>query len=460
MKDLTKGNIYKTFFLFGLPLVLSGLLTQTYSVIDTAIAGRFLGEHALAAMGAVGPLNTFVNSVFWGYGVGFSVYLGGLFSAKKYDKIRESVYSNVVIMLAVCIMISLLSIVFHKPIFRLLKVDESLWDVAFAYFSIIMAGKLFLILNSAGVYIMNAFGISGFPFIMSVLSAVLNISGNVLSITVLKWGIKGIALSTVFAAVAVDICYVFKFQKCLKEMGAEKQGKIFSFYPIKKSLPYALPNMLQQGVMYFFSLGISPLVNGLGPSGSASYSVVSQVYSINTAVYHNSARCISCYAAQCVGKKEYGKIKKGILTGLIQNVAFTTPFILACVFFAEPICNIFLKADADLLTKEYAYMFAREYVPFLYIDLLCNLFHGLYRGTKATAALFSTTCLGAVSRFAYSFALMPSMQMRGFYLAWVLSWVTETVYTLIIYARGRWNPAWQELRGEKLRRQEQIGTRK
>jgi len=218
--------------------------------------------------------------------------------------------------------------------------------------------------------------------------------------------------------------------------------------------------MLQQGVMYFFSLGISPLVNGLGPSGSASYSVVSQVYSINTAVYHNSARCISCYAAQCVGKKEYGKIKKGILTGLIQNVAFTTPFILACVFFAEPICNIFLKADADLLTKEYAYMFAREYVPFLYIDLLCNLFHGLYRGTKATAALFSTTCLGAVSRFAYSFALMPSMQMRGFYLAWVLSWVTETVYTLIIYARGRWNPAWQELRGEKLRRQEQIGARK
>ena len=53
MKDLTKGNIYKTFFFFGLPLVLSGLLTQTYSVIDTAIAGHFLGEKALAAMGAI-----------------------------------------------------------------------------------------------------------------------------------------------------------------------------------------------------------------------------------------------------------------------------------------------------------------------------------------------------------------------------------------------------------------------
>ena len=65
MKDLTKGNMYKTFFLFGLPLVLSGLLSQMYSTIDTAIAGRFLGETGLASIGATAPLITFISSLFW-----------------------------------------------------------------------------------------------------------------------------------------------------------------------------------------------------------------------------------------------------------------------------------------------------------------------------------------------------------------------------------------------------------
>ena len=86
MKDLTKGNIYKTFFLFGFPLVLAGVLSQTYHVFDTVIAGKFLGEQALAAMGATTPLLNFICSFLWGYCTGFSIYVAQLFSAKKYEK--------------------------------------------------------------------------------------------------------------------------------------------------------------------------------------------------------------------------------------------------------------------------------------------------------------------------------------------------------------------------------------
>jgi Na+-driven multidrug efflux pump len=70
VKDLTRGNIYKTFFLFGLPLALSGLLTQSFHIVDTMIAGKFLGDIGLAAMGAVAPFITFCSSVFWGFGAG------------------------------------------------------------------------------------------------------------------------------------------------------------------------------------------------------------------------------------------------------------------------------------------------------------------------------------------------------------------------------------------------------
>lgn len=438
MKDLTKGNIYKTFFLFGLPLVLSGLLSQTYSIIDTAIAGKFLGETALAAIGATSPLITFISSVFWGYGVGFSVYVARLYSSKQYEKIKSAVYSTYLLMFIVCAACCAIMLVFHQPLFNLLQIEQSLQDDALEYFFFYILGLFPIILTSNGVYIMNSFGIGSYPFFMSIISAVLNIGGNILAVFV-GLGVKGIAISSVFSALVVDVFYVRKFFRCLKEMGVSKRAPIGPEY-IKNSIPFALPNMFQQMVMYFASLGLSPMVNGIGTYASASYSVINQVFNIIASVYQNSSRSLSNYAAQCVGQKKHDQVKKGVWVGLLQGVAFTTPFIVLCAVFHQPVCDLFLKAGAHALTREYAYTFTSAVVPFMYINLVCNLFHGLFRGLKSTGLLFSSTLLGALSRLLFSCLLIPSMGMNGFFLGWVLSWVAEAVFVLIVFFFGRWLP--------------------
>lgn len=437
MKDLTKGNIYKTFFLFGLPLVLSGLLSQTYHVIDTAIAGQFIGETALAAMGATGPLISFLSSLIWGYGVGFSIYIARLYSSGKHENITSTVYTTVFLLFVFCAFIAFFSILFHDQLFDILQIKQELRADAYEYFFFYILGLFFILFPAFGLYIMNSFGIGSFPFFMSLVSAVLNITGNILSVTVLGWGIKGLAISTVFSAGVVSVCYVFKFFSCLKEMGVSKKGKL-GFAYLRNSLPFSLPNMFQQGVMYFASLGISPLVNAIGVSAAASYSVVSQVMNINTSVYQNSARTVSNYTAQCVGSNQHEKINKGVLVGLLQGIAFVLPFVLVCSIFHKPVCDIFIKADADALTREYSYLFASTYLPFIFINLVCNLFHGLFRGVKASGHLFVTTFVGAFSRLIYSWLLIPSMGMSGFFLGWVLSWVTEAVLCVVLFFLGGW----------------------
>ena len=443
MKDLSQGNIYKTFFLFGLPLVLSGVLSQTYHIVDTSIAGKFFGETGLAAIGATAPLITFISSLFWGYGVGFGSYIGRLFGAGEYGKIKSAIYSTYSFMCFICLLMSASLIAFHEPIFDFLKIEESLRGAAFEYFLFYILGLPIIVLSFNGVYMMNAFGIGGYPFFMSMISAVLNIVGNIFTITVLGWGLKGLSISTVFAAFIVDIGYFIKLRKCFREMGANEKPKI-ALSALRESLPFALPNMAQQMVMYFSSFLISPLVNGIGPSASASYSVVSRIYDLNASVYQNSARAIANYSSQCVGHKKYAAIKKGVFVGLLQGIAFVTPFILVCCIFPEPICSLFLKADADTQTISYSYAFARYYLPFIYINLVCNLFHGLYRGVKATGHLFLTTLLGAFSRFIFSAALIPSLGMHGFYIGWVLSWVAEAIVCVLLFLWGKWNPARKE----------------
>ncbi len=440
MKDLTEGNIYKTFFLFGFPLVLSGLLSQMYSVIDTMIAGKLLGDVGLAAIGATAPLISFLSSAFWGFSSGLSMYIARLFGTKEYAKLKSTFFVAYAVMGAVCLILCVTMMLFYKPIFALLQIDESLYTAAREYFLFYMAGLLPIVFTNNMVHTMNALGISSFPLFMSMVSMVLNIGGNLLCVLVFKWGIKGLAIASVASACVVDVCYLLKLHSYFREMGVAKERVDFKLRYMQASLSYVLPTSAQQMVMYLASLCVSPLVNGIGASASASYSVVTRVYDINAGVYQNSARAVSNYTAQCMGKNKSDRIKKGVFAGLLQGIAFVTPFVFGCCIFCRPVCSLFFQENADPLTKEYAYLFARKYLPFIYLNLVCNLFHGVYRGTKAMGHLFATTLTGAIARLVFSYWFIEKMGMDGFYLGWVLSWSTEAAFSFGLYKFGRWLP--------------------
>ncbi len=440
MKDLTKGNIYKTFFTFGIPLVLSGLLGQLYTIVDTVIAGKIIGEHALAAIGATGPCITFIQSIFWGFGVGFSVYIARLYGAGEYKKIKNAVYSGALFIMAINLTICVILILTPNLLMKILNVDESLYEDAILYFTIYMAGDFLIIMTYFGLYIMTSLGIGSFPFFMSLLTTVVNIGLNLLTVLVFDWGVAGLAAATVISALSVTICYFFKFRKCLKEMGVHREKFRFSFATIKESFSYSIPNMLQQSVMYLSNFLISPLVNGINPYAPAAYTVVNSVYNLCATVFFNSNRTISNYAAQCVGHGEYSKIKKGIIPALVQNVLLVTPLLLACVIFNEEVCNVFLKADATAFTREYSYAFTRNFLPFIYFLIICNLFHGLFRGVKATGHLFTTTLFSSLVKYVASLILIPHYGIYGFFIGWAISWILESILCVALYFIGKWNP--------------------
>ena len=153
MKNLTTGNIYKTFILFAIPLVLAGLLSQAYNMIDTIIAGKFLGSEGLAAIGATSAFISMVSSIFWGYITGFSVYDATLFGAGEYKKLKGSVYSNLILLIIVMIIISITVTAFKDFIFERLKIDQAIRVPTGVYFSIYIGGLTLIILNHFGTKI-------------------------------------------------------------------------------------------------------------------------------------------------------------------------------------------------------------------------------------------------------------------------------------------------------------------
>ena len=440
MKDLTQGNIYKNFFLFGMPAVLAGLLSQSHAIINTAMAGQYLGEAGLAASGAIEPLSTVVSSFFWGYGTGFSIYIARLFALKEYSRIKSAVYSTFTLMLVLSILIGGALLLFQKPIFTLLKVPAEVAEESFKAYIVHQIGLFFLVTNATWVAVLNSFGIGSFPLVTSIVSAVVNIALNVCCLTVWHTGVWGLTLSSVISCAAVFLCYFLKFQSCMKELGVQKEKAKLSLSLVRNSLPYALPTCFQQAAMYFCGLLIAPLCNGLGKEALASRTVANQLYSLCSTVYQNSTKACTNYIAQSSGKGAYNNISKGLRVGFLQSAAIVTPFVLACAIFYKPVCSLFLNANSSSITREFSYEFARFWLPLVYFNVVNNLFHGLFRATKATVHLFSSTMFGSLIRALFTFLFIPLMEMRGFFFGWVLSWVAECIIVLILYFVGKWKP--------------------
>lgn len=438
MKDLTEGNIYKTFLIFAIPLILAGFLSQAYSIIDTVIAGRILSYDGLAAIGSTSAFIQFFSSIFWGYGVGFSIYIARLFGAKEYKKLKTAVYVNYTLTMLAILLLSIIAVIFQNQIFDMLSVDPSIRKDTAIYFSIYMLGAVFLLMNSNGVYLMNSLGSGAYPLLMSIVSTVLHIFGNLFAVKCLGMGVGGIAVSTVLSAAVVDVLYFTEIKKCFKKMGVDTYKIKFEIKSLKSSLKYSLPAMLQQMLMYLASVIVSPMVNAIGSSASAAYVICLKVYDINATVYQNSAKTVSSYEAQSLGAGKYENIKKGLHVGFLQGIVFVTPLLLCSVLFARGFCSVFLPKGSTGTGLDMAVTFAKYFLPFILFNLVNNLFHSFYRGIAAMKFLVAATLIGSVSRIIATYFAVKYFAMNGVYLGWVISWITECMFSLGIYFTGAW----------------------
>ena len=438
MKDLTKGNIYKTFLLFAIPMVLSSMLSQAYSTINTIMAGKLLGDGALAATGAVTPFSTFLNSAIWGYGMGVGIYVSHLFGAKDYRGIKHTVISNFSLVTIVLLAITVLTLIFRFEIYDLLNVDPAILEDSDRYFIIITLGRTFVLFAANCVYVFHAIGDSAFPLFVSTLSALLNIGIGAASILLFGLGVEGLALGTGLAAVVSTVIYIFKLRSVFRQMHVQDEKVPFRFGMIRKTCRYALTTMSQQAVMYFGTMFLSPMINGIGSAASASYTVANRIYDINAAIYINSSKTVGSYTAQCYGAKKYHLIKKGMKVGVLQSLVLVMPVLLSCSLFARPVSSLFFAADADATAVNYTIVFLRYFLPFLAINVFANLFHNFFRGMGKMRALFITTLAGTVARVIVSGLLIGPYGVYGYYAGWVFAWVFDAAVGAGIYFFGNW----------------------
>lgn len=438
MKDLTKGNIYKTFILFAIPMILANFLSQAYSTINVIMAGKLLGDGALGATGALSPFNTFINSIFWGYGMGLGIYVSHLFGAKDFVKIKSVIFSNFSLLSGILLVLSAVFLIFRYQIYAIFKVDPLILAECDRYFIIITLGRVFILFVANCVPVFNAIGDSAFPLYLSFLSATLNIAVGALAITVFGMGVEGLALGTVVAAIIITVIYLIKLSSVFKKMNVHSVKTPFTFSTIRETGGLAVSTMIQQSIMYFAGLLLSPMINGISGAASASYTVTLRIHDINASIYINSSKTVGSYTAQCYGAKKYHLIKKGLRVGILQSLLLVCPFILGCSLFATNVVALFYESNADPVAVGYTVTFLQYCLPFLVINVFANLFHNFFRGIGKMRLLLATTVTGSIARIIISALLIGPLGIYGYYVGWVLYWFVDAAVGAGLYFFGSW----------------------
>ena len=199
MKDLTIGSPAKVLWKFTVPMFLSVVFQQMYSIADSAIAGQFAGEDALAAIGASYPITMIFMAVAVGVNVGCAVVISQYFGAKIYPKVKTSSTTTLIASTAAALVLTVFGIIFCRPLLSMVNTPEDIFTDSAVYLRIYTLGLVFLFVYNVCTGIFTALGDSKTPLMFLIGSSVGNVLLDLLFVAVFKWGVAGAAWATFIA---------------------------------------------------------------------------------------------------------------------------------------------------------------------------------------------------------------------------------------------------------------------
>lgn len=339
----------KSLFFFALPMILGNLFQQFYTTVDSIIVGQFVGEDALAAIGASYSLTTVFIMIAIGGGLGASVITSQYLGANLLKKMKTSIYTALFSFLAVSVVLGLIGLCFSKVILQGLNTPDNILSDALLYLRIYFLGLPFLFMYNILSSIFNALGNSKTPLYLLIFSSILNIVMDLVLVRGFGMGIAGAAVATVLAqglSAVISFTILMKTLKTYAVEGGEKLT-LFDIHMLGNMIKVAIPSMLQQSIVSIGMLLVQSVVNGFGSSVLAGYTAGMRIESICIVPMIASGNAVSTFTAQNLGANAPERVKKGHAAAVKMVTCFAVIIFMVLMLFHEAIIRSFLDEGAD-----------------------------------------------------------------------------------------------------------------
>jgi putative MATE family efflux protein len=196
---LSSKGLTRKIITFALPLMASGIVQQSFNSIDVAVVGKFVGSHALAAVGTNGPIIGLIVNLFMGIAVGANVVISTYLGQRNKEGVQRAVATSALIALLGGLSLLVIGMSIARPMLELLDTPENILDDAAGYLRLISVGFPAMLVYNFGSAILRSIGDTKRPFYWLVIGGFVNLTLNLIFVLVFGMGVYGVALGTVLS---------------------------------------------------------------------------------------------------------------------------------------------------------------------------------------------------------------------------------------------------------------------
>ena len=437
-RDLTVGKPSSVLARFCLPLFASVIFQQLYNIADSLVAGKFIGENALAAVGNSYEVTLIFIAFAFGCNIGCSVIVSRFFGAKEYSRMKTAIYTAMLTSAAVCALLMLLGLLGCGALLRLIRTPEEVFADSQLYLDIYVWSLPFVFFYNIATGIFSALGDSKTPFWFLAASSTANIGLDIVFVTKLQMGVAGVAWATflcqgVSCALALTVVLLR-----LRGIRCETRAKLFDAGILRQFVGVAVPSILQQSFISVGNIIIQGTINGFGAGVMAGYSAAVKLNNLVITSFTTLGNGISNYTAQNLGAQKLDRIRAGFRAGLRLVWIISLPLFLLYFFAGRWALGLFLENPTQIAIDT-GVMYLRILSPFYFVVSAKIVADGILRGCEQMWQFMVATFTDLILRVALAIVLSKTaLGVTGIWCAWPVGWGVATVISLTFYHRERW----------------------
>lgn len=440
--DMLKDSPGKSLFFFAFPMILGNLFQQFYNMVDSVIVGQFVGENALAAVGASYSLTTVFIMIAIGGGLGASVLTSQYLGAGQYGRMKTSVYTALISFAAVSIVLGLFGFVMCGRILAALNTPQNIMPDAVLYLRIYFIGLPFLFMYNILSSVFNALGNSRTPLYLLIFSSVLNVFLDLLMVLAFGMGVAGVAVATVTAQ---GLSAVISFLLLMKALGGyrgpeEKGGTAhYSIEMLGGMVKIAIPSMVQQSIVSVGMLLVQSVVNGFGSSVLAGYTSGMRIESICIVPMIATGNAVSTFTAQNLGAGSPERVKKGYRAAYGIIFGFGLFIFVVLSIFHRQIIAAFIEegSGATAFATGDSYLnFIRFFFVFIGVKAITD---GVLRGAGDVGVFTLANLVNLSIRVFVSFRFASAWGVEAVWYAVPMGWIVNYAISFLWYLTGNWS---------------------
>lgn len=385
VKNLTVGSPMKLILGFLIPLLGGLLFQQLYNMVDTLVVGRYLGVDALAGVGSTGSINFLVLGFCIGICNGFVIPVAQKFGEGDEDGLRRFVANSFWLSAAFAVVITVCVCLLCSTILHWMDTPDAIFDEAHNYIFVIFLGIPVIILYNLLSGIIRSLGDSKTPIYFLILSSLLNVLFDIISVTVLDMGVAGPAWATVVSqAISGILCLLIMFKRypilrLSREDLRPRKALLLRLFSI------GVPMGLQYSITAIGTIVVQAAVNGLAPAYIAAVTVGNKISQLFACTFDAMGTTMAVYGAQNYGAMKLERLHKGVASCGLLAVLYALIVLPILVFFGAELSMLFIDSTEPLATRLEIAKYAKEflicnsafYIALAFVNILRFMIQGL-----------------------------------------------------------------------------------